>query len=101
MCPKSRLTDRCSRVAPLFLLPRTSLGEDISDLRQRAEKGDAVAQCHLGVAYENGNGVPKDYPRSRGAVPQGCRTGQRTSSKQSGRSYTNSAEELPGITLKR
>ena len=29
--------------------------------RSLAEQGDATAQEHLGVMYENGQGVPEDY----------------------------------------
>lgn len=30
-------------------------------LRPLAEQGDAAAQCYLGLAYDNGQGVPQDY----------------------------------------
>jgi len=39
-------------------------GEDISVLRAQAEKGDAAAQDHLGVLYDNGQGVPQDYGKA-------------------------------------
>ena len=35
--------------------------DKIAELRRRAEQGDATVQIELGWAYENGNGVPKDY----------------------------------------
>ena len=34
---------------------------EIDSLRQAAEQGNFVAQHLLGVAYDNGDGVPKDY----------------------------------------
>jgi TPR repeat protein len=33
---------------------------ELSELRAKAEKGDASAQLALGVAYESGNGVPRN-----------------------------------------
>jgi uncharacterized protein len=44
----------------LLLLPCVVFAQDISDLRQRAEKGDAEAQAHLGRMYYLGKGVPTD-----------------------------------------
>ena len=34
--------------------------KEIAELRIKAERGHAVAQCNLGVAYDTGQGVPKD-----------------------------------------
>ena len=35
-------------------------GQDLPELVERAEAGDAFAQFSLGFRYDNGNGVPKD-----------------------------------------
>jgi TPR repeat protein len=47
-------------VAGMICLPLMGFGEDICELRQKAEQGDASAQFNLGVRYELGDGVPKD-----------------------------------------
>ncbi len=43
--------------------------------RKAAEQGDANAQCSLGMAYDNGTGVPKDSAKAvnwvRKAAEQG------------------------------
>jgi TPR repeat protein len=44
----------------LLSIPAALRGQDISDLKQRAEQGDATAQVELGCAYEKGAGVPQD-----------------------------------------
>ena len=48
--------------------------------RSLAEQGDATAQEHLGVMYENGLGVPEDYAEAvhwfRRAADQGLKTAQ-------------------------
>ncbi|MGO9021708.1 MAG: tetratricopeptide repeat protein [Syntrophobacteraceae bacterium] len=36
-------------------------GRAYSEMRPLAERGEAPAQFYLGVMYENGQGVPKDY----------------------------------------
>jgi hypothetical protein len=43
----------------LLSFPAVLSGQDMSRLRQRAEKGDAAAQVDLGVASKNGKDVPK------------------------------------------
>jgi len=43
---------------------KTSVTDELTARRQRAESGDADAQYDLGVAYANGYGVPQDYARS-------------------------------------
>ena len=42
----------------------TLVAQDINTLMKRAQKGDASAQCSIGVAYTNGQGVPQDYARA-------------------------------------
>ena len=37
-----------------------SFGQNIPELKQKAEQGDADAQNTLGLYYENGKGVAKD-----------------------------------------
>ena len=48
--------------------------------RSLAEQGDATAQEHLGMMYENGLGVPEDYAEAvlwfRRAADQGLKTAQ-------------------------
>jgi hypothetical protein len=39
--------------------------DQISDLRRKADQGDAEAQFDLGLAYILGWGVPQDYVRAR------------------------------------
>ena len=36
----------------------------LREWRPLAEQGDALAQCNLGVLYQNGQGVPEDYVRA-------------------------------------
>ncbi len=49
----------------LFLSGISTIHADpIDDLRQRAEAGDMKAQLDLGVKYELGQGVPKDYDKA-------------------------------------
>jgi hypothetical protein len=38
---------------------------DLQDLARRAQAGDKQAQLDLGIAYEEGNGLPKDSKRAR------------------------------------
>jgi len=41
--------------------PRSKLGPtEVSELRAKAEQGDAIAEYALGKAYESGNGVPQN-----------------------------------------
>lgn len=42
-------------------LPLLSCGEDLSELRQKAEQGNADAQFILGCAYADGEDVPQDF----------------------------------------
>ncbi len=44
-----------------LLLPCTLAAQDFSDLKSKAEQGDAHSQVDLGLLYENGKGVPQDY----------------------------------------
>jgi TPR repeat protein len=47
---------------PLPTLPPMPVARSTpASLRERAEAGDAQAQCDIGFAYEEGNGVPKNY----------------------------------------
>jgi TonB family protein len=41
---------------------QTLTSDDVKQLQSAAEKGDAKAQIELGLAYENGTGVPVDKP---------------------------------------
>ena len=50
----------CSQVFAADDLP-TPTAEKIAEWRKDAEKGDAKAQFNLGISYENGKGVPKDF----------------------------------------
>ncbi|MDQ1300474.1 MAG: hypothetical protein QG637_392, partial [Chloroflexota bacterium] len=53
----TRLTLKCLLV---FVLMCESANAADATLFERAQKGDAVAQCLLGAMYARGNGVPKD-----------------------------------------
>jgi TPR repeat protein len=52
----------------------------LSEITQKAKAGDAVAQCHLGVRYSLGEGVPKDarqaFDWQRKSAEQGFTTCQ-------------------------
>ena len=49
-------------VTAVFLLAVTPAGaQDFEATRHAAEQGDADAQYNLGVAYDNGEGVPQDH----------------------------------------
>ncbi|MFA6173897.1 MAG: tetratricopeptide repeat-containing serine protease family protein [Kiritimatiellales bacterium] len=48
-------------VVGLLYLPFSSCGDDLSTLRQEAERGNAGAQTYLGCCYYMGEGVPQDY----------------------------------------
>jgi len=56
--------------------------DQVSRYKKAAEQGDAIAQCNMGLAYENGNGVPKDSTTAafwyRKAADQGCAIAQFT-----------------------
>ena len=41
-----------------------SWGDEISDLKKRAERNDPEAQYRLAVIYANGKGVPKDFDKA-------------------------------------
>ena len=43
----------------------TAGADALSDLRDKADSGDAAAQCSLGAKYWNGDGVPKDPAKAR------------------------------------
>ncbi len=43
---------------------RVEQGDYVADTRKASEQGDANAQCHLGMMYLEGNGVPQDYVES-------------------------------------
>ena len=62
-------------------------------IQERAEAGDAEAQSNLGVMYEKGEGVPKDYVEAvkwyRKAAEQGDAYGQ----KQLVKWYRKAAEQ--------
>jgi len=53
---------------------------DLAAVRERANRGDAVAQFNLGLRYVKGHGVPQDYATARGwfekAAAQGDRLAQ-------------------------
>ena len=49
-------------ILALMLVPLPACSIDpTTELRRRAEQGDAVAQLTLGVLYEDGDGVAQDY----------------------------------------
>jgi TPR repeat protein len=48
-------------LASFILLPYMSAAQDLSDLKRRAEQGDAAAQVNLGSMYGRGQGVQQDY----------------------------------------
>jgi TPR repeat protein len=54
--------------------------DDFAATKKKAEAGDATAQNNLGLMYDNGNGVPKDYAEAvkwyRLAADQGLAAAQ-------------------------
>ena len=67
----------------LFLACANTFGVtpgEFAKTKEKAEKGDAVAQYNLGLCYANGIGVPKDKVEAgvwyRKSAEQGCALGQ-------------------------
>lgn len=66
-----------SIIATLFLFGAALVAEnaELSDLKARAEKGDAEAQFNLGERYHDGQGIEQDYAEAfkwaRKAAEQG------------------------------
>ena len=48
-------------VSGMICLPLMGFSEDLTELRQKAEQGDAKAQCRLGSLYKFDEGIPQDY----------------------------------------
>ena len=44
---------------------RGDFAKALREWRPLAEQGDARAQYYLGLLYENGDGVPRDYEKAR------------------------------------
>ena len=45
----------------LFLsVQNVAVADSVEDTRAKAEQGDAAAQFHLELMYDNGQGVPQD-----------------------------------------
>jgi TPR repeat protein len=67
-------------VAVCLLVPLWGFGEDVEEVRKRAEAGQAIAQLDLGWIYQNGDGVPQDDAEAvkwyRKAAEQGLATAQ-------------------------
>ena len=63
-----------------FATSTASAAEPISELRAKAEAGDAAAQFYLGVRYDDGEGVPKNKVEAakwhRKAAEQGIAAAQ-------------------------
>ena len=47
-------------VVSLLLALHATAADPTDSLREKAEKGDAIAQFNLGLVYVKGRGVPKD-----------------------------------------
>ena len=45
----------------VLMVPCAWAAQDLSDMKLKAEQGDAAAQIQLGFTYEHGKGVPQDY----------------------------------------
>ncbi len=65
----------------LVAIGANTLEMDLAELTKRAERGDAEAQCELGINYYVGNLVPQDYKQAekwwRKAVEQGNASAKR------------------------
>lgn len=64
----------------LFLSAGPGFSGDFMDILKQAKQGNADAQCNLGVMYQTGKGVSKDYKQAvywfRKAAEQGHPEGQ-------------------------
>ncbi len=69
----------------LLVVPCTWAAQDLSDMKLKAEQGDAATQVQLGFTYEHGKGVPQGLQGGSRVVSKGCQTRQCPSSEQSGR----------------
>ena len=65
--------------------PGLAEGQDIEQLRQAAEQGDARAQYNLGVMYANGEGVPEDYVKAYAWMNLAAAQGQKDAVKSKDR----------------
>ncbi|QLB21552.1 hypothetical protein A6B43_08445 [Vespertiliibacter pulmonis] len=52
-----------------------ALSPPLEEIKQAAEQGDAKAQYNLGVAYDNGQGVPQSYIEAKALYKQACENG--------------------------
>ncbi|MGA2960939.1 MAG: RodZ domain-containing protein [Candidatus Korobacteraceae bacterium] len=63
-----------------FVLSLSAAAQNIDELKRRAQQGDSSAQTSLGMKYQNGEGVQKDYAEAarwfRKAAEQGNASGQ-------------------------
>jgi TPR repeat protein len=77
-----RTWSRLLAVASLVWRPLSLQAEDtIEEFRAKAEQGDAKAQVHLGIWYDDGTGVVKDetkaakwYRKAQGSSCLACGT---------------------------
>lgn len=60
--------------------------------RKAAEQGDAQAQFNLGVAYDNGEGVPQDVQRAAAWTRKAAEQGHANAQYNLGVSYENTAK---------
>ena len=88
--------------------PGCSKVQDIDQLRQAAEQGDASAQYNLGVMYANGEGVPEDYVKAYAWINLAAAQGQKDVVKSKDRlrpkmtsAQVAKAQELAGELYKR
>lgn len=51
-------------ISLLFFVNVVSYAQNINEIQQSAEQGNAMAQCNLGYCYDEGNGVPQDYSKA-------------------------------------
>jgi TPR repeat protein len=80
----------------------------MSEARPLAEQGHAVAQGLLGVMYENGQGVQKDYREALGWYRKAADQGMAPAEFSLGLAYAtghevpkNDGKRLPGIAARR
>jgi hypothetical protein len=85
--------------------PLLLAADNPEELQAKAEKGDAEAQFYLGVMYENGNGVLKDYTEAvkwyRKAADQGAAAAQHMKSFSAKRPARQSGSSLSPKKQKR
>ena len=68
---------------------RRAAAKNVMRLRRDAAKGDSIAQCLLGYAYQNGEGVPKNDSEAVKWFRMSAEQGNTTAQGELGTAYSN------------